>query len=40
MSDCRIFALSKLLSSDMNEGYEAHFYSPLCARVSVCVERR
>lgn len=38
MSDCRIFALLKLLSSDMNEAYEAHFFLPsLCVRVRVFV---
>lgn len=41
MSDCRIFALLKLLGSDMNEAYEAHFFFPLCVswvRVFVFVE--
>lgn len=38
MSDCRIFALLKLLSSDMNEAYEAHFFFSLRARVYVFVE--
>lgn len=36
MSDYRIFAPLKLLSSDMNEAYEAHFFFPLCVRVYVC----
>lgn len=40
MSDCRIFALSKLLSSDTNEAHAAHFDSPLRARGSVSAERR
>lgn len=30
MSDCRIFVLLKLLSSDMNGVHEAHFSFPLC----------
>lgn len=37
MSDCRIFALLKLLSSDMNEAYEAHFFFPLCVSVCMCL---
>lgn len=32
MSDCRIFVLLKLLSSDVNEGWEAHL-------VCVCVHK-
>lgn len=38
MSDCRIFALLKLLSSDMNEAYEAHFFFLQCVCVYVFVE--
>lgn len=34
MSDCRIFVLLKLLSSDMNEGWGAHLK---CVCVCVCV---
>lgn len=37
MSDCRIFALLKLLSSDMNGVYEAHFFSCLCVRACMCL---
>lgn len=34
MSDCRIFVLLKLLSSDMNEVWGAHLF--LCVFVCVC----
>ena len=40
MSDCRIFVLLKLLSSDMNEVWGAHLF--LCAHTCVwfCVGNR
>lgn len=36
MSDCRIFALLKLLGSDMNEVWGAHLF--LCVCMCVCVK--
>lgn len=37
MSDCRIFVLLKLLSSDMNGVWGAHLFLCLCVHVCVCV---
>ena len=36
MSDCRIFVLLKLLSSDMNEVWGAHWFVCACVCVHVC----